>query len=671
MYRVRKTSLCVLDCPDACSIEVEVEDGRLIDIDGDFRNPLTKGYICGKVRSQIKAHLYGEERLRRPLIRRGAKGAANFEPIGWDEALSTIAKRFNAIRDEHGGEAILPLSYGGSNGLLSQDTTDARYFRRLGASRLARTVCAAPTTRAAGGLYGWMPGVGFPDYAGADAIVVWGANPSVSGIHLMPALQEAKKKGAWIAVVDPRRTRVARIADLHLPVRPGTDLPVALSIIRWMFASGAADRDFLARHASEVDELEARAAAWSFDDAGEVAGVDPAAIAELAARYAAAEPAVVRCGWGLERNRNGGSAVAAVLALPAVAGKFGVRAGGYTMSNSKAWTLDATTAAAEDEVSTRVVNMNKTGEALLSGEPPVMGLFVYNCNPLATLPSQDKVRRGLMRENLFTVVFDQVMTDTARYADIVLPATTFLEHAELARSYGAYTLQRSEAVIDPVGESRPNHDVFAALCDHAGMARPNDPSSADDIIDTILRHEKRGDEMTASLAEQGIAFPDFGTTPVQFVDVFPRTGDGKIHLVPPELDAEAGGRGGLYHYEPDPAPEPYPLALISPAHKLTVSSTFGQLRRGLVPVEVHPSDAVSRGIEEGVEVRVFNELGEVRCVATINRSLRPGVACIPKGTWDHNTLSGNTANVLVPDTLTDIAGGACFNDARVQISPAE
>lgn len=668
MCRVRKRSLCVLDCPDSCSLEIEVEDGRLIDIDGDSRNPLTGGYICAKVRSQFKDHLYGEHRLRRPLLRRGAKGAADFEPIGWEEALRTIAERFNAIRDEYGGEAILPLSYGGSNGLLSQDNTDARYFRRLGASRLARTVCAAPTTRAAEGLYGWMPGVGFPDYADADGIVVWGANPSVSGIHLMPALQEAKKKGAWIAVVDPRRTRVARIADLHLAVRPGTDLPVALSIIRWMFESGAADRDFLAGHAAEVDELEARAAAWSFESAAEVAGVDAAAIAELAARYVAAEPAVIRCGWGLERNRNGGSAVAAVLALPAVAGKFGVRAGGYTMSNSKAWTLDATIAAATPEVPTRVVNMNTAGEALLAGDPPVMGLFVYNCNPLATLPSQGKVRRGLAREDLFTVVFDQVMTDTARYADVVLPATTFLERAELARSYGAYTLQRSEAVIDPVGESRSNHEVFASLCDHAGLARPDDPSSADDIIDTILGNETRGAEMTASLADQGVVFPEFGTTPVQFVDVFPRTDDGKIHLVPAELDAEAGDRGGLYHYEPDPASEPHPLALISPAHKLTVSSTFGQLRRGLVPVEVHPSDAAVRGIEEGVEVRVFNELGEVRCLATINASMRPGVACIPKGTWDHNTLSGNTANVLVPDTLTDIAGGACFNDARVQIA---
>ena len=666
-----KTGLCVLDCPDSCSIEVKVKDGHLVSIDGDTRNPLTEGYICGKVRSQMNEHLYGEDRVRHPLIRCGTKGDASFERASWDQALRAIAKRFNAICDNYGGEAILPLSYGGSNGLLSQDNTDARYFRRLKASRLARTVCAAPSTRAAGAMYGWMPGVSFTDYAEARAIIVWGANPSVTGIHLMPVLQKAKKEGAWIAVVDPRRTGVARIADLHLPLRPGSDLPVALSIARWMFESGAADREFLAEHACEVDEFAERAAAWSFDTAAEVAGVDPAAIAELAERYITAEPAVVRCGWGLERNRNGGSAVAAVLALPTVAGKFGVRGGGYTMSNAKAWNLDASIAAAEDEVLTRVINMNKTGEVLLESAPPVKGLFVYNCNPLATLPAQGKVRRGLMREDLFTVVFDQVMTDTARYADVVLPATTFLERPELARSYGAYTLQRCEAVLDPVGESRSNHEVFATLCELSGLARPGDPVGEDEIIDTILGGESRGKEMRGALSEKGISFPRFGTRPIQFVDVFPGTEDGKIHLVSEELDSEAAQRGGLYFYERDPASESYPIALISPAHKLTVSSTFGQLRRTLVPVEVHPEDAVARGIKEGTRVRVFNGNTEVHCVATINSSMRAGVASIPKGTWDHNTLSGNTANALVPDSLADIAGGACFNDTRVQIEVIE
>jgi anaerobic selenocysteine-containing dehydrogenase len=587
--------------------------------------------------------------------------------MSWDEALGLITERLLAVRDEHGGEAILPLSYGGSNGLLSQDNTDARYFRRMGASRLARTVCAAPTTAAATGMYGKMPGIAIPDYAEAAGILVWGVNPSVTGIHFMPALQQAKSRGAWIGVVDPRRTPAARLADLHLAVRPGTDLPVALSIIHWMFEQGHADLKFLAEHATGVEELRRRASRWSFETAAEVAGVDAADVAELAERYVSAQPAALRCGWGLERNRNGGSAAAAVLALPAVAGKFGVRAGGYTMSNSAAWKLDATRAAAAEPVSTRLVNMNLVGETLLHGAPPIKALFVYNCNPVATLPAQDKVRRGMARDDLFTVVFEQVMTDTARYADVVLPATTFLERGELGRGYGAYVLHRSHAVIDPVGEARSNHEVFAELCVRAGLARDGDPVSEADIAEVIVRAALGDNGAAARLEDGGVVVPEFGDRPIQFVDVMPRTPDGKVHLVPAGLDAEAAARGGLYRYEPEPGTDAHPLALISPASKRTVSSTFGQLRPGLVPVQMNPQDAAARGIDEGAAVRVFNRLGEVRCTATLNPALRPGVACIPKGTWDHNTRSGNTANVLVPDTLTDVGGGACFNDARVEV----
>jgi anaerobic selenocysteine-containing dehydrogenase len=662
-------SICVLDCPDACSLEVEVEDGRLLRIDGGHANPLTGGYICGKVRSQMADHLYGDARLLQPLARRGVKGAGEFEPIAWDVALDRIAERLTDVRDEFGGEAILPLSYGGSNGFLTQDNADARLFRRLGASRLARTVCAAPTTAAATGLYGKMPGIALPDYAHAAGIVLWGVNPAVSGIHLMPVVQEAQARGAWLVVIDPRRTRAARIADLHLAVRPGTDLPVALSIINWLFESGNADDDFLGAHAIGVEALARRASPWDFAAAADVAGVDARDIAELAERYVAADPAALRCGWGLERNRNGGSAAAAVLALPAVAGKFGVRAGGYTMSNTGAWQLDATRAAAADAVATRVINMNRVGEALLRATPPVRALFVYNCNPLVTLPCQDKVRRGFERDDLFTVVFDQVMTDTARYADIVLPATTFLEHGELGRGYGAYVLHRSKAVVDRVGEARSNCEVFAELCERAGLARVDDPRGEDGIAEAILDAAYPG--VGATLDAGGAVRPEFGDAPVQFVDVFPRTADGKIHLVPEELDAEARERGGLYHYVADRATSEHPLALISPASKHTVSSTFGQLRTGIVPVELHPQDAAARGIDEGAAVRVFNELGAVRCAATINPSLRQGVACIPKGTWTHNTRSGNTANVLVPDTLTDVGGGACFNDARVEVAREE
>jgi anaerobic selenocysteine-containing dehydrogenase len=660
----RVATACPLDCPDACSLEVTVDEGRLAKIDGGHANPVTGGYICAKVR-RYGDHVYGRDRLRTPARRRGAKGEGLFEPVGWDEALALVAERLLKARELDGGESILPFSYGGSNGYISQDTTDARLFRRLGASRLLRTVCAAPTTAAARGLYGKMAGVGYADYAHARLIVVWGANPSASGIHLVPYIQQALRAGAKLVVVDPRRTALARRADLHLALRPGTDLPLALAIIRWLFAEGRADLRFLAEHATGVDELRRRADPWTVEHAAEVAGLPAAAVEQFARLYAETSPAIVRCGWGLERNRNGGSAVAAVLALPAVAGKFGLRGGGYTLSNSGAFRLDTDPAVRAGEPETRVVNMNELGRALTAARPPVGLLFVYNCNPLATMPRQELVREGLKREDLFTVVFEQVMTDTARYADVLLPATTFLERAEMASGYGAYALQLGPAVIAPVGEARSNHEVFAELCRLTGVAQPGEPESMEGLTDAILDASPDGGALRAAMARDRVAFPEAGPTPVQFVDVFPRTPDTKIDLCPKALDREAPG--GLYGYWPDPATDRHPLALISPATDKRISSTLGQLHRGPVPVELHPEDAEARGIRDGDRVRIANELGEVVCRARVHDGVRPGVVVLPKGLWAHNSENGATSNALSPDTLTDIAGGACFNDARVEI----
>lgn len=664
----RAHSVCPLDCPDACSLEVRVESGRVVEVGGSRVNPMTEGYICAKVR-RLPEHVYGPDRIRFPGIRAGDKGEGRFRRVSWDEALDLVARRMTELAGLRRGEAILPVSYGGSNGYLSQDTTDARLFSRLGASRLARTVCAAPSRSAAQGLYGKMPGVALPDYVHARLIVLWGVNPSVSGIHLVPYLLEAQRRGARLVVVDPRRTRLAARADVHLPLYPGTDLPVALAVIRWLFENGNADERFLADHVTGTDELRHRAQDWTLERTADIARVPASEIERFARLYAESDPAVIRCGWGVERNRNGGSAVAAILALPAVAGKFGLRAGGYTMSNSPAWDLESLSAARAAPWETRVVNMNRLGGALLAKTNPIELLFVYNSNPLATLPNQEKVRRGLCREDLFTVVLDPVLTDTARYADVVLPAATFLERAELSRGYGAFVLQESEPVIAPVGESRPNHEVFAELCRRSGCAKPGDPETAQEITDAILQASRSEGALAEALDRSRIAFPETGSTPVQFRDVFPRTSDRKVHLVPEELDREAPL--GLYGYRPDPGRDDHPLALISPATDRTISSTFGELRREPVSVEMHPDDAEDRGIADGDTVRVFNELAEVRCPARRSEALRRGVVLLPKGLWRHNTLSGTTANALVPETLTDLGGGACFNDARVQVERLE
>ena len=502
---------CPLDCPDSCSLLVSTVAGQVAKLDGSRRNPVTDGFICAKVR-QFGERVHGPARVMHPMGRVGPKGNAAFSRLTWDEAIDLVASRLRETRDAFGGEAILPLSYGGSNGLLTQDTTDARLFRRLGASRLARNVCAAPTSAALTAMYGGMPSVTYQDFAHAKLIVIWGANPSVSSIHLVPFIQAARKKGAKLVVVDPRVTALAREADLHVPLEPGTDLAVALALHRHLFESGGTDGEFLAAHADGADTLRERASEWTFDHAAAVAGVQPSMLREFAELYAAASPALVRCGWGLERNRNGGSAAAAVLALPAVAGKFGVRGGGFALSNSPAWGIERTWIG-EPEPDTRIVNMNRLGRALAGdARPPVKLLFVYNCNPAVTLPNQNLVLQGLARTDLFTVVFDQVMTDTAAYADVVLPATTFLEGYDIARGYGSLSLQMVRPVIDAVGESRPNPEVFGQLLTALGLDGDEGPQGE---LETMIagawqpageprrRHEERARTGAAVRARAG------------------------------------------------------------------------------------------------------------------------------------------------------------------------
>ena len=654
---------CPLDCPDACSLAVTVQNGKVVNIDGSHKNPVTEGYICAKVR-KFSDRVYGPDRILYPAVRKGRKGEGQFARVSWDEAIELIASKFEQAKAENGGASILPYSYGGSNGLLTQDNIDAQLWRRFGTSRLARTVCAAPTGAANMGLYGKMPSITYQDYPEAKLILLWGVNPSASGIHLIPYVREAQKRGAKLVVVDPRTTPTARSADVHLAVRPGTDVVVALAIHRYLFAHGHADEAFLREHTSGADELRERAEPWTIEKAADVAGVDAAALQQVAELYATSTPALVRCGWGLERNRNGGNAAMAVLALPAVGGKFGVRGGGYSMSNSASWTFDKTWIDAQ-EPNTRVVNMNHLGRALTEyADPPVNVLFVYNCNPAATVPDQHRILRGLVREDLFTVVFEQVMTDTALYADVVLPATTFLEGYDFSKGYGPISLDLGRPVVDAVGEARTNADVFGALCTRLRLLEDNEPSDELDLMVRMLDHlpEPIADPLRAGQMPS----PPFGPAPVQFVDVFPNTADRKVHLFPAALDAETPI--GLYRFQPDPATERYPLALISPASERTISSTLGELPRPDVRLLMHPDDAQARGLAENDLVRVFNELGEVHCPLSVAPSIRPGSISLPKGIWRRSTRNNTTGTALVPDTLTDLAGGACFNDARVQVA---
>jgi len=657
-------SVCTMDCPDTCSLDVEVQDGRVTKILPSPLNPTTNGFICSKVANFTK-RLYSPDRILYPMKHAGKKGAGEFVRISWDEAVEMIASKFQSIREQFGGEAILPFSYGGSNGILGQDTSDKAFFAKVGASRLARTVCAAPTSAAAAGMYGKMAGVAFEDYVHAKMILIWGANAKASNIHLVPILKRAKANGAQIAIVDPKLNYSRREYDLHLAVYPGADLAVALAMIRYWHENKMLANDFLAQHAIGLDVLLERASEFTLDKAASISRVPAAEIEKLANMYAEANPAVIRLGWGQERNRNGGQSSAAILAMPALLGKFGVRGGGFTLSNSGATKVITNKLVDAPIWTTRELNMNHLGKLLLKEKnPPIKGMLVYNCNPAATMPNQNAVLQGLARDDLFTVVFDQIMTDTALYADVLLPAVTFLEQEEIKKSYGSYVLQYLSPVIPACGEAKPNEEVFAMLGRGMGW---NDTAFHETTEDYLRRAAGaiRGlgkDVTLEELREKRVLFFDFpGPHPVQFQTAFPWTTDSKINLAPSEL----GDRP--YEFIEDSDDSRYPLALISPASNKTISSSMGEYNLPELFAELHPRDADPRNLKDGMAVRVYNEYGEVHCKLRIRSELRTGVVSIPKGAWRKSSLNGRTSNALSPDTL-GTAGGACFNDARVEIA---
>lgn len=657
-------SVCPLDCPDTCSLSVTIADGRVTTVDGSLRNPYTDGFICAKVR-RYPERVYSPHRILYPQRRVGRKGEARFERIGWDEAVALIAARFKQIIARDGAEAIVPYHYGGSNGVFGDGASDARFFNKLGASELLKTLCAAPTGAVYRAMYGTMGGVPPTDYARARAIILWGVNPSATSIHLVPHVRAAQQAGAFIAVVDPRRTPLAKSANLHLSILPGTDVVLALAMIHAIVSRGLADEQFLHERTHGFAALAQAASAYPIDRAAAICGVAAADIERLVDAYTAATPAVIRCGWGVERNRNGGNAVRAILALPAVAGKFGVRGGGMTMSLSRAFPLNNIRLARPDlrAHAPRQLNMTQLGRLLTEPpRPPIRALYVYNANPVAMTPDQNRVIQGLANEELFTVVHEQVMTDTARYADVVLPATTIFEQEELHKSYGHYFLQYSDAVIPPVGESLSNPEVFARLARAMGFDEPELHASPADLLRDAL--DAGGTDATGVSPEQlrrervaPVRFRDGRVDLVQLVTDFPTTASGRIELAPAEL--------GPIAYQP--ARPAWPLVLLSPASSKLINSIFGEFNLSRPVLDMHPADAAARGLRDGARVRVFNDHGEVHVALRVSDAVRRGVVALPKGLWRHSTGNGATATALVADDLTDIGGGACYNDARVEV----
>jgi anaerobic selenocysteine-containing dehydrogenase len=645
-----KPSVCPLDCPDRCALDVDVDGGRAVRIDGSERSELTAGFICAKVRA-FGDRVGSPRRILHPMRRSGPKGSGRYERISWDEAIALVAGRFADLARDPGPESILPFHYDGSNGILSAGAQDARLWNRLGASELARTFCAANANAGWAAVFGDMPGSDPLDVRESDAIVLWGVNPSVSGIHLVPLVRRARKAGAFLAVVDPVRTPLARESDLHLPVQPGADTALALGMIRVAHDEGLVDRDFVRERTRGWDAL--LAATPSAAEAAATAGVSLDALRALPRAMAKARAPFFRVGWGLERNRNGVDSVRAVLSLRAALGRFSAPGAGVALSTSGGYILDRKAAQGGHlrKRPSRTINMSELGKALEEARnPEIRALYVYNANPVATAPNQARVIRAMSRDSLFTVVHEQLWTDTCDYADVVLPATTFLEHADLLRSYGGYALQWSEPVIPPAGEAKSNHELFSRLANALGFTEPEFSESEVDIARSIVKDfdQLRKDRIRPL------------KRPRPFVDVAPSRGF-----------VDLAGPSGPPRQRAPVADADLPLIVITPASdKAITSQLFETEPPGGAKVLLAPAEAARRGLRDGEKVRLRNSLGEVHATLSISDDLPPGVASIPKGLWREHTLNRWTGNVLAPDHVDEVGGGACYNDARAEIERA-
>jgi len=673
---VEHPSVCPLDCPDTCSLSVTVEAGRITKIRGSRANPYTAGVLCAKVPESYPEFVHGPGRLITPLRRVGTKGEGRFERISWDQALDLIHARCTAVIREHGPQAIMPLNYAGPHGLLAGGSMDLRFFHRLGATVLDRSpLCGGIRTEAWTGTFGAAPGIPPEQVEHSTLIVGWGYNVTWSGLHLTPLIDRARRAGARLVVVDPKRTKIAERADLFLPIRPGTDVVLAWAIAADLERRGAIDRAFVERHVAGYEEYMIRARAWTIAAAARECGLTESAIQQFADWFRTLSPAAIAVGNGLERNQNGGAGIRAVFALPALAGKFGVTGGGLVNGARAAFPRTPTKLARPDLVpkGTRTLNIVDVGRHLTDATltPPLKAIFIYNHNPLVVHPDQNRMRRGLAREDLFVVGSDVVMTDSLAYADVVLPACSHFEHDDLFAAYGTHWLQRAEPVIPPQGEALPNTEIFRRLAARFGFDDPifraSDAELMDDAVDAA--DPRLGGVPPSRLPVDRALLMTFDGAPANlFANVSPKTESGKVELASPYLEKKYGARLPDYR----PFASPYPLILITPASDRRTTSTFGGCTANAETpaLEIHPDDAKPRGLRDGMRVRVWNDLGEVHLPVRVTDAVRPGVVCSLKGAWMKTSDNGQTVSALAPTHHADICGGACYNDTRVEVALA-
>ena len=669
---------------------VTVENGRAVRVAGDPEHPFTQGFLCAKVNRYVE-RTYHAERLTQPLRRVGPKGRGQFEPISWDDALDEIAGRLTEIaRSADGPQAILPYSYAGTMGLVQGASMDRRFFHLIGASKLDRTICSMAGTVGMRMTVGANIGADAEGIPESDLVILWGTNTLTSNPHLWPFVLEAKRRGAPIIAIDPLRTRTAQQCDEWMAIRPGTDAALALGIMHVLFAEDLVDRDYVERYTLGEAELRARAAEYAPERVAGITGIAASHVVDLAQRYGRARAAFIRVNYGLQRHAGGGMAVRTIACLPAITGHWRRAGGGVQLSTSANFTFDRATVERPDlSPPVRTINMIRLGEALTRrdagvGGPPVRALVVYNSNPAAVAPDRGTVLEGLARSDLFTVVLEHFQTDTADWADIVLPATTQLEHWDLHLSYGHHYVALNQPAIPPVGNAKPNSEIFRLLGARMGLDHP----VMRDDDQTLIRQALDGGGPNLrgvtfdALLERGWMRLAVPRPYLPFAQGGFLTPSGKCEFVSERLAAMGLDPVPTYtppYESPERAPElaqRFPLTLISsPAHQF-LNSTFvniAPLRRGAREPElvIHPADAAPRAIVPGSRVLVHNDRGEFLAVARVEDSLREGTVWAPSIWWGKFAADGRNANHTTSQRETDLGHGPVFYDNLVEVTPAD
>lgn len=667
-------AICPLDCADTCSLSVELAAGEVAKVRGSHGNPFTRGKICAKVAQALPSQVHGADRLTRPLLRDGPRGAGAFRPVSWDEALDRVHAGFEQVRRDFGADAIAPLFYGGPMGLLANGSMDQRFFHRLGASRVDPSpLCAGVSSAAWDSVFGDVGGIPFTELAEARLIVVWGNNITTCNLHLTTLIREARDSGARLVVIDPKRTRIARDADLHLPLLPGTDVVLGYAVAAELERLGGLDHSFIEAHVHGAERYLAAARTFPVERAAELCGLAAEDIRRFARWWKDLAPAAMTVGVAPERNRNGGAGLRTAYALPALTGNFGPRGAGICeVSGFFPVNGDALARLALAPAPVRELNVLDIPRLVTDpgGETPLRALFIYNHNPVAVHPEARAMQAALQHEDLFVVGSDVSMTDSMALADVILPAATHFEYSDLYTAYGHHYLQRSEPVIPCVGESLPNTEIFRRLAARFGFDeacfRDSDSELMDQAVDRD--HPALGGRAPSELpAGEAV---DMGPSPAPSVirDRPPATPSGRIELFSEALESSCGE--GLPRFRP--LTDPRRFILVSPASERRINSTFGGLEnhRDDLACEMHPEDARELSLADGSTVTLHNDLGEVQLPLAVTDAVRRGTVFVPKGAWLADSPTGQTINALIPGHRADIAGGACYYDCTVDVRAA-